>query len=162
MLPQVKPTVFSKENKEEEEKVILICPSPPLDDKSTTTLSSNELMVSASKNPNIQLSEEIDDLITCLKQFKALSNITHFLPPTEYYTITRNRENSFRYWNWIIKGLLKSKQNSETVQRGFKIPLYIGGLSHEPWFISKAADNSYIVGLQKKSVAIYAMGEEKL
>jgi len=58
--------------------------------------------------------------------------------------------------------LLKSKQNSETVQRGFKIPLYTGGPSHEPWFISEAADNGYIVGLQKKSVAIYAMGEEKL
>jgi len=48
------------------------------------------------------------------------------------------------------------------VQRGFKIPLYTGGPSHEPWFISEAADNGYIVGLQKKSVAIYAMGEEKL
>jgi len=66
LLPQVKLIVFLKENKEEE-KVILICPSPPLDDKSTATLSSNKSMVSASKNPNIQLSEEINNLITCLK-----------------------------------------------------------------------------------------------
>ena len=72
-------------------------------------------MVLASENPNIQLSEEIDNLITCLKQFKALSNVTHFLPPVGYHTISRNRENSSRYWNWIIKGLLKSKQNLETV-----------------------------------------------
>ena len=66
-LPQVKPTVPPRENKEEEEEDILICPSPPSNDKSTTTLSSNESMVSASKNPNIQLSEEIDNLITSLK-----------------------------------------------------------------------------------------------
>jgi len=42
--------------------------------------------------------------------------------------------------------LLESKQNSETVQRGFKIPLYAGGPPHEPWFILEAADEDYIVG----------------
>jgi len=119
-------------------------------------------MASASENPNIQLSEEIDNLITSLKRFKAPSNITRFLLPTGYHTISRNRENSSRYWNWIVKGLLESKQDSETVQRGFKIPLYTGGPPHEPWFISEGADEGYIVGSQKKSVAIYAMEEERL
>ena len=151
LLSQVKPTVSPKENKEEEEEVILICPSPPPDDKSTTTLSSNESMVLASENPNIQLSEEIDNLITSLKWFKAPSNVTHFLPPAGYHTISRNGENSSRYWNWIIKELLKSKQNLETVWRGFKIPLYAGRPPHEPWFIPEAADDGYIVGPQKKS-----------
>jgi len=51
---------------------------------------------------------------------------------------------------------------SETVQREFKIPLYTEGPPHEPWFISEAADEGYIVEPQKKSVAIYAMGEKKL
>jgi len=119
-------------------------------------------MASASENPNTQLSEEIDNLITSLKRFKAPSNVTCFLPPTGYHTISRNRKNSSRYWNWIVKGLLESKQNSETVRRGFKILLYAGGPPHEPWFISEAADEGYIVGPQKKSVAIYAMGEERL
>jgi len=58
--------------------------------------------------------------------------------------------------------LLESKQNSETVQRGFKIPLYAEGPLYEPWFISEAADEGYIVGPQKKSVAIYTMEEERL
>ena len=152
-----------RENKEEKEKeVILICPFLPPNDKSTTTLSSNKSMASASENPNTQLLEEIDNLITNLKRFKAPSNVTRFLPPAGYHTISRNGENSSRYWNWIVKGLLESKQNSETVRRGFKIPLYAGGPPHEPWFISEAADEGYIVGPQKKSVAIYAMGEERL
>jgi len=72
-------------------------------------------MASASKNPNIQLSEEIDNLITSLKRFKAPSNITRFLLPVGYHTISRKGENSSRYWNWIVKGLLESKQNSEIV-----------------------------------------------
>jgi len=161
-LPRVKPTVPPKENKEEEEEVILICLFPPPDDKSTTTLSSNESIVSASENPNTQLSEEIDNLITSLKRFKALSNVTCFLPPAGYHIISRNGEKSSRYWNWIVKGLLESKQNSKIVRRGFKIPLYTGGPPHEPWFILEAADEGYIVGPQKKLVVIYAMGEERL
>ena len=66
-LLQVKPTVPPKENKEEEEEVILIRSSPPPNDKSTTTLLSNESMASASENPNTQLLEEINNLITSLK-----------------------------------------------------------------------------------------------
>ena len=57
--------------------------------------------------------------------------------------------------------MLESKQNSETVWRGFKIPLYAEEPPYELWFISEAADNGYIVGPQKKSVAIYVMGEKR-
>ena len=42
------------------------------------------------------------------------------------------------------------------------MPLYAEGPPHESWFISEAADDGYIVGPQKKSVAIYAMEEERL
>ena len=58
--------------------------------------------------------------------------------------------------------MIESKQNSETVRRGFKIPLYAKGPPHELWFIAEAPDKGYIVGPQKKSVAIYAIGEERL
>ena len=52
-LPQVKPTVPLKENKEEKEKVILIWPSLPLPDNKSTTMSSNdESMISAMENSN--------------------------------------------------------------------------------------------------------------
>jgi len=119
-------------------------------------------MISATENCNNQTVEEIDNLVTFLKQFKVPNNITCFLPPAGYRTISRNGENSSRYWNWIVKGLIESKQNSETVQRGFKIPLYAGVPPHKSWFIAEAPDEGYIVGPQKKSVAIYTMGEERL
>jgi len=48
----------------------------PPDNKSTTMLSSNESIISVSKNPNNQLVEEIDNLITFLKQFKVSSVMT--------------------------------------------------------------------------------------
>jgi len=72
-------------------------------------------MISATENPNNQIVEEIDNLVTFLKRFKAPNNVTRFLPPAGYRTISRNGENSSRYWNWIVKGLIESKQNSETV-----------------------------------------------
>ena len=157
-IPKVISRIPPKENKTEEEEVILICPSSPLsDDKSTTVSSNDESMISATENPNNQIIEEINNLIAFLKQFKAPNNVVCFLPPAGYCTISRNRENSSRYWNWIIKELIKSKQNSETVWREFKILLYAKGPPHEPWFIAEAPDKGYIVGLQKKSVAIYAM-----
>jgi len=89
-------------------------------------------MISAIENPNNQIVEEINNLVIFLKRFKAPNNVTHFLLPAGYYTISRNKENSSRYWNWIVKGLIEFKQNSETVQRGFKIPLYTKGPPHEP------------------------------
>ena len=80
-----------------------------------TVSSNDESMISATENPNNQIIEEIDNLIAFLKRFKVPNNIIHFLPPAGYHTISRNEENSSRYWNWIVKGLIKSKQNSETV-----------------------------------------------
>jgi len=50
----------------------------------------------------------------------------------------------------------------EKTKKKKKILLYAGGPPHEPWFILEAADEGYIVGPQKKLVAIYAMGEERL
>ena len=119
-------------------------------------------MISATENLNNQIVEEIDNLVTFLKQFKAPNNVTHFLPPAGYHTISRNGENSLRYWSWIVKELIESKQNLEMVRRGFKIPLYARGPPHKPWFIAETPDEGYIVGPQKKSVAIYTMGEERL
>jgi len=72
-------------------------------------------MISATENPNNQIIKEINNLIIFLKQFKVLNNVICFLPPAGYCTISKNRENSLRYWNWIVKGLIKSKQNSEIV-----------------------------------------------
>ena len=117
-------------------------------------------MKSATENPNNQIVEEINNLTTFSKQFKALNNVIHFLPPAGYHTISRNGENSLRYWNWIVKGLIKSKQNLETVQRGFKILFYTGEPPHELWFIAEAPDKGHIIGPQKKSVVIYTMGKK--
>jgi len=50
----------------------------------------------------------------------------------------------------------------ETVQREFKILLYAKEPPYKPWFITEVLNEGYIVGSQKKSVAIYAMGEERL
>ena len=160
-LPQVKTTAPLKENKEEEDIILIQSSPPPPNDKSTTMSSNDESIILAIENPNNQIIEEIDNLIMFLKWFKAPNNVICFLLPAGYHTISKNGENSLIYWNWIVK-LIKSKQNLKTVQRGFKIPLYARGPPHEPWFIAEAPDEGYIVRPQKKSVAIYAMGEERL
>jgi len=104
-----------KEEKEEKEVILIQLSPPPPNNKSTTMSLNDESMISAMENPNNQIIKEIDNLITFLKQFKVLNNVIHFLLPAGYYTISKNGENSSRYWNWIVKGLVKSKQNSEIV-----------------------------------------------
>jgi len=97
-IPKVIPRIPPKENKTEEEEVILIrLSSPPPDNKSTTVSSNDESMILAMENPNNQIIEEINNLVTFLKQFKAPNNIICFLPPAGYCTISRNGENSSRY-----------------------------------------------------------------
>jgi len=56
-------------------------------------------MISTMKNPNNQIIKEINNLIMFLKRFKALNNVIRFLLPARYCTISRNEENSSRYWN---------------------------------------------------------------
>jgi len=62
-------------------------------------LSNNESIILAMENPNNQIIEEIDNLIIFLKQFKAPNNVIYFLPSAGYCTISKNGENSSRYWN---------------------------------------------------------------
>jgi len=40
--------------------------------------------------------------------------------------------------------------------------LYAKGPPHKPWFIAKTPDKGHIIGPQKKLVAIYVIGEERL
>ena len=84
--------------------------------------------------------EEINNFIIFLKQFEVLLQVTHFVLPAEYHTISKNGKNSSKYWNWIIKGLIELKQNLKTVQ------LYIREPLHKLWFIAKAPDDSCIIG----------------
>ena len=100
-----------------EEEVILMHPTPPLFDNKSSTISSND-----NKPTNlepevhyIQLMEEVNYLIIFLKWFKAPAQVIRFIPPVGYHTINKNGKNGSQYWNWIIKRLLKFKQNSETV-----------------------------------------------
>jgi len=40
--------------------------------------------------------------------------------------------------------------------------LYAKGPLYKPWFIAKTPDKGHIIGLQKKSVAIYVIEEKRL
>jgi len=49
-----------------------------------------------------------------------------------------------------------------TVQQRFKITLYAGESLYKLFFITETPDGEYIIGAQKKSVAIYVIEEERL
>jgi len=58
--------------------------------------------------------------------------------------------------------LVKEKYNTETSQNGYPIAMYQGGPPHEPYFIAIDNQEQAIISSNKKTVAMYVVGELKV
>jgi len=54
---------------------------------------------------------------------------------------------------------LDRKRNTDISRNGCQIPMYQGGLLHEPYFIAIDNKDQVIIGPSKKIVAIHVVGE---
>jgi len=54
---------------------------------------------------------------------------------------------------------MDQKYNIKTVRNGYQIPMFQEGPPHEPYFIAIDNREQIIIGLSKKIVAIYMVGE---
>ena len=54
---------------------------------------------------------------------------------------------------------LEKKHNTETSRNEYQIPMFQGGLLHEPYFIAIDNMEQIIIGPSKKIVAIHMVGE---
>jgi len=54
---------------------------------------------------------------------------------------------------------LDKKQNTDTSTNGYQIPMYQGGLPHEPYFVAINNRGQVIIGPSKKIVATHVVGE---
>ena len=54
---------------------------------------------------------------------------------------------------------LEKKHNTDTIQKGFSIEIYIGGLPYEPYFIAFTLKGKVIIGPTKKLVVSYIVGD---
>ena len=82
-----------------------------------------------------------------------------FIPPPHYKIIWWNRERDKQYWKEIAAEFIKQKHNSDTSQQEFPIELYLGKLLYKPFFIVLTLWGELVIGLTKKLVASYVVGD---
>ena len=63
------------------------------------------------------------------------------------------------FWKEVAKAFLKNKRNTDTSQNGQQIFMYQRGPPHEPYFIAIDNRDQIIIGPNKKTVAMYVVGE---
>ena len=63
------------------------------------------------------------------------------------------------FWKEVVKAFLENKRNTDTLRNGQQISMYQGGPPHEPYFIAIDNRDQIIIGPNKKTVAMYVVGE---
>ena len=63
------------------------------------------------------------------------------------------------FWKEVVTALVDQKHNIETVENGYQIPMFQGGLLHELYFITIDNREQVIIGPSKKIVVTHVVGE---
>ena len=129
----------------EEEEVILIKPYEVLE--STSTKSSSFI------------DEEIDNLLKHMKFVKTPTQTRIFQPPLYYQLLCSRGEQDPDFWKEIATALVDTKNNMETSRNGYPIRMFQGGPPHKPFFIAVDNREQVIISPNKKTVAMYVVGE---
>ena len=138
--------LYMEEEKKEEKKiveneeVILIC---PYKFSSTTSF----------------LTDEIKNLVKHMKFVKSPTQTRIFQPPPHYQSLWSRGEQDPDFWKEIATALMDSKNNMEISRNRITIKMFQGRPLHEPFFIAIDNKGQVIIGPNKKTVAMYVVGE---
>jgi len=142
----IKEEVQDKEKgRVEEEEVILIKPY--------------EVLKSISTKCSSFINEEIDNLLKYMKFVKSPTQTRIFQPPLYYQLLCSRGEQDPDFWKEVATALANNKNNMETSRNGYPIRMFQGGPPHEPFFIAIDNQGQVIIGPNKKTVAMYVVGE---
>jgi len=137
-----------KEEKEttENKEVILVW---PYEVSSTTT--------SLSKTSFI--TDEVENLTKYMKFVKTPSQTRIFRPLPYYQSLKSRGEQDPEFWKEVVTAFMDRKRNTDTARNGCQIPMYQGGLPHEPYFVAIDNKDQVIIGPSKKIMATHVVGE---
>jgi len=130
----------------ENEEVILIRPYQVASATTSSSLSSF-------------ISNKIDNLEKYMKFVKTPSQTRIFRPLPYYQSLKSRGEQDPSFWKEVMTAFLDKKKNTDTSRNGCQIPMYQGGLPHEPYFIAIDNRDQIIIGPSKKIIATHVVGE---
>jgi len=131
-----------KEEKEtvENEEVILVCPYKI---SSMTSF----------------ITDKIENLVKYMKFVRSPIQTRIFRSPPHYKSLRSRGEQDSDFWKEIATALVDNKNNIETSRNGMIIKMFQGGPPHELFFIAIDNRDQVIIGPNKKTVAMYIVGE---
>ena len=103
--------------------------------------------------------DEVENLSKYMKFVKMPSQTRIFRPPPYYQSLKSRGEQDPTFWKEVTMAFLDKKKNMDTSRNGYPIPMYQGGLPHEPYFIAINNQDQIIIGSSKKIVAMHMVGE---
>ena len=108
------------------------------------------------------ISDKVKNLLKYIK-FIQLPTQTRLFKLLPYYQALQSRgEQDPDFWKEVVLTLVDNKHNTEILRNGYSINMYQGGPPHEPYFIAINNWGQVIIGLNKKMVVIYMVGELKV
>ena len=108
------------------------------------------------------INDEVENLIKYMKFIQSSTQTRIFWPPPYYQLLKSRGEQNPEFWKEVAIVLVKEKYNTETSQNGYPIAMYQGGPPHEPYFIAIDNQEQAIISSNKKTVAMYVVGELKV
>ena len=130
----------------ENKEIILVWPYEV--SSSTTSMSSISFIL-----------DEVENLTKYMKFMKTPSQTRIFWPPPYYQSLKSWEEQDPMFWKEVVKAFLENKRNTDTLRNGQQISMYQGGPPHEPYFIAIDNRDQIIIRPNKKTVAMYVVGE---
>ena len=94
-----------------------------------------------------------------MKFIQALIQTRIFRPPLHYQSLKSRGEQDSKFFKKDTTTLVDKKHNTETARNSYQIAMLQGGPSHELYFIAVDNREQVIIGSNKKTVAIYVVGE---
>jgi len=106
--------------------------------------------------------DEVENLAKYMKFVQSSTQTRLFKPPPHYQSLKSRGEQDPVLWKEIAMAFVEQKHNTEIARNRCQIPMFHGGLPHEPYFIAIDNRKQVIIGPSKKIVTTHVVEELKV
>ena len=139
--------LYKEEGRIKEKEVILIKPYK---------VSESTMMLLAQTS---FIMDEVENLFKYMKFIPAPMQTRIFRPPPHYQALKSRGEQDSKFFKEVATTLVNKKYNTKIARNGYQIATLQEGPLHKPYFIVVNNRGQVIISPNKKTVAIYVVGE---
>ena len=130
-----------------------------IEDKEVTLIKLYKVLELLSTRSTSFINEEINNLLKHMKFVKSPTQTRLFQPPPYYQSLYSRGEQDPEFWKEVAMALVNNWHNTETSRNEYPIKMFQVGSPHKLFFIAIDNWEQVIIGPNKKTVAVYVVGE---